>query len=139
LTVYVVDACIAAKWFLDEELCDKARRVLDSEFSLHAPDFLLLEMDSIFCKRILRDDITSDDADEARLILRQLPLKCHPFTTFLDSAYEIANLTQRSIYDSLYLALALLLDAQVLTADRKLYAGLKNGPFEKRVMWVENI
>jgi hypothetical protein len=135
----VVDASVAAKWFLDEDLCGQARQVLRNGYSLHAPDFLLLEMDSIFCKRIRRGDITPDDGEEARLVLRRVPIKHHAFSAYLDRAYEIANLAQQSIYDSLYVALALLLDAQVVTADRKLYNAIIKGPLRKYVLWVGDI
>lgn len=139
MTIRVIDASVAAKWFLDEVFCDESRGVLRSRCSLHAPDFLLLEMDSVFLKRIRRGDITPDDADAARLMLRQLPIKCHAFNAFLDRAYEIAGLTGESIYDSLYVALALLLDSQVITADRRLYDGLRNGPFKKHLIWIEDV
>lgn len=139
MTIHVINASVAAKWFLDEVFCDESRGLLRSKYSLHAPDFLLLEMDSVFLKRIRRGDISPDDADMARLMLRQLPIKCHAFTAFLDRAYEISGLTGQSIYDSLYVALAILLDSQMVTADRRLYDGLRNGPFKKHIVWVENI
>jgi predicted nucleic acid-binding protein len=135
----VIDASVAAKWFLDEVLCEESRGMLHRGHSLHAPDFLLLEMGSVFLKRIRRGDITPDDADVARSMLRQLPVEYHGFTPFLDRAYEVAYLTGQSIYDSLYVALALLLDAQVITADRRLYEGLKNGLFRKHIVWIEDV
>lgn len=139
MSVFVVDASVAAKWFLDEDHCDQARRVLHSRYSLHAPDFLLLEMDSIFCKRIRRGDISLDDGEEARMVLRKVPIKRHAFTAYLDRAYEIANLAQQSIYDSLYVGLALLLDTQVITADRRFYDAIRKGPLKKHVLWVGDI
>ena len=46
MSVYVIDASIAAKWFFDENLSGAARGVLNQEHRLFAPDFFLLEMDS---------------------------------------------------------------------------------------------
>lgn len=139
MSAYVVDASVAAKWFLDEDLCDPARRILNNEYNLHAPDFLLLEMDSIFWKRIRRGDISPTKGEEARQLLKEIPMELYPFTNFLDSAYEIANMAQRSVYDSLYMALAILLDAPMLTADRKLCNALKKTPFKKHITWIEDI
>jgi predicted nucleic acid-binding protein len=130
---------VAAKWFLDEDLCDEARRVLHTGYSLHAPDFLLLEMDSIFLKRVRRGDITLDDADDARLMFSRVPIARHTFTTYLDSAFAIANETGQSIYDCLYVALAVLLRARMVTADRRLYEGIRNGRFKKHIGWIEDI
>lgn len=135
----MIDASVAAKWFLDEVFCDESREVLRRGYSLHAPDFLLLEIDSVFLKRTRRGDITPKDADAARLMLRQIPITCHAFSEFIDRAYEIACLTGQSIYDSLYLTLALLLDSQMITADRRLYDGLRNGPFKKHLVWVGDV
>lgn len=139
MSVHVVDASVVAKWFLDEDLCDEARRVLHIGYSLHAPDFLLLEMDSIFLKRIRRGDITLKDADDARLALSRVPIAYHTFSTYLYSAFAIANETGQSIYDSLYVALAALLKARMVTADRRLYEGIRNGRFKKHIVWVEDI
>lgn len=44
----IVDASIAAKWFLEEDLSDAARRVLRRGNNLYAPDFLLLESEIKF-------------------------------------------------------------------------------------------
>lgn len=139
MSVYVVDASVAAKWFLEEKHAEEALRLLGGENPLHAPDFLLLEMDSIFCKRIRRGDITYADGEDARRILRQLPIERHDFTAYLDNAYAIANMTGRSIYDSLYVALALLLGVRLVTADRRLYDAINNGPFKKHAVWIGDI
>ena len=39
----------------------------------------------------------------------------------------------------LYLALAIHLDGQMVTEDRRLYDGLTNGPLAKHILWVEDI
>jgi predicted nucleic acid-binding protein len=43
------------------------------------------------------------------------------------------------VYDSLYVALAMLLGAPMVTADRRLYDALAAGPFAKYVAWVEDL
>ncbi len=43
-----------------------------------------------------------------------------PSTSFLDSAFEIACSSGRTLYDSLYIALAEVSQAEFLTADEKL-------------------
>ena len=139
MSVYIVDASVVAKWFIEEQYAEAALAVLNEANRLHAPDFLLLEMDSIFCKWLRRAIVTPEECAELREALRQYPIQRHPFLPLLDSAYAIANLTQQSIYDSLYVVLAALIDGKMVTADRKLYDGLKNGPFAKNVVWVEDV
>ncbi|MCL5958766.1 MAG: type II toxin-antitoxin system VapC family toxin [Chloroflexi bacterium] len=139
MTLYVVDASVAAKWFLEEVHTPEALRLLDDQYRLHAPDFLLLEVDNLVCKRIRRGEISAAEGNKVRAALRQVPVQTHSFLALLDPAYQIANQTGRSLYDCLYVALAVLLDGQVATADRRLYEALSNGPLAKHMMWVEDI
>lgn len=139
MSVYIVDASVVAKWFIEEQYAEAALAVLNETNRLHAPDFLLLEMDSIFCKWLRRANVTPEECAELRETLRQYPIQRHPFVPLLDSAYAVANLTRQSIYDSLYVALAALIDGKMVTADRKLYDGLKNGPFAPNIVWVEDV
>ena len=57
----------------------------------------------------------------------------------LTKAYEIANETQRSLYDCLYISLAVSLDGEMVTADLKFYEALKAGSYVKWLRWVEDI
>ncbi len=139
MKAHVVDTSVAAKWFFEEEWTSEARRVLRSEAPLHAPDFLLLELDSIFWKRVRRGDISPEDADEARAILRQLPIQLHASEALRDAAFSIARQTDRTVYDSLYVALAVALDGRMVTADRRLYRTLINSPFQAATLWAGDL
>jgi len=138
VSVFIVDASVAAKWFIEEEHSEAALSVLKEKNRLHAPDFLLLEMDSIICKWTRRGVVTAEEALELRNALRRYPIQHHSFTSFLDPAFAIANHTGQSIYDCLYVALAALLKGRMVTADRRLYDGLRKGRFRKHVVWVES-
>jgi len=139
LSLFIIDASVAAKWFVEEEHSEAALSVLDKNNQLHAPDFLLLEMDSIICKWIRRGAVSPQEGSDVRDSLRQYPIQRHPFISFPDSAFAIASRTGKSIYDCLYIALAALLKGRMVTADRKLYDVLKSGPFRKHVVWVADI
>ncbi len=139
MSVFIVDASVAAKWFVEEEYGQAALAVLDDSNQLHAPDFLLLEIDSIICKWTRRGVVTLAEGSDLREAFRRYPIQHHPFISFLDSAFAIANQTGQSVYDCLYVALAPLLKAKMVTADRRLHEGLKNGPFQKHVVWVGDI
>lgn len=139
MSVCVVDASVAAKWFIEEEHADAALSVLIGPDELHAPDFFLLEMDNVFCKWIRRGVVSVTDGRDLREALRRYPIQMHPFSSLLDSAFRIANETRRHLYDCLYVALATHLGGQVVTADRRLYEGLAGGPFAKHVSWVEDM
>jgi predicted nucleic acid-binding protein len=137
LNILIVDASIAAKWFTEEEYSEEALCLLGGKYPLHAPDFFHLEMDSIICKWVRRGIIGKDEGETVRATLKRLPIHTHPFSPFRDSAYAIASRTGRSVYDCLYVALAVLLKGRMITADRKLYDGLKHSPFKKHIVWIE--
>jgi len=139
VSIFIVDASVAAKWFVEEEHGEAALSILNEINQLHAPDFLLLEIDSIICKWTRRGIVTPAEGIGVRDALRRYPIQHHPFISFLDSAFAIAHQTGESIYDCLYVALAPLLKARMVTADRRLYEGLKESPFEKYLVWVGDI
>jgi hypothetical protein len=139
VSVFIVDARVAAKWFIEEEYGEAALAVLKKSSQLHAPDFLLLEMDSIICKWIRRGAISAAEGSKLRDAFRRYPIQRHSFVSFLDAAFAIANQTRQSVYDCAYVALAALLKGRMVTADRKLYDNLRNGPFKKHVTWIGDI
>lgn len=139
MSVFIVDASVAAKWFIEEEYGKAALSVLEEKNKIHAPDFLLLEMDSIICKWVRRGVVTTEEGIDLRDALRQYPIQQHSFVSFLDSAFAIANQTGQSVYDCLYVALSALLKGRMVTADRRLYEGLKNGRFKKHIVWIGDI
>lgn len=139
MSIYVVDASVAAKWFTEEEFSEGALALLDERHQLHVPDFFMLEMDSILCKWIRRGIITELECDGVRSTLKQLPILKHPFQNLQESAYSMANRTGLSLYDCVYVALAVLLKREMVTADRQLYNGIARGPFAKHLVWIVDI
>ena len=90
MSTYVIDASVAAKWFFDEPLSDEADSLLDSPHALHVPDFFLLEIDNVLCKKMRRGEISEGEAKEIRSALGFFPLQRHPFQTMMDPAFELA-------------------------------------------------
>ena len=129
---YVLDASVAAKWFLpakDETLVEEALRLLDAyvagEVQFFVPDLFFAEFANILWKaeRLGRCDTATSDAALAQIINRSLPSV--PSATLLGHAARLARAYRRPVYDSLYLALAVEIDATLLTADEKLVNSLR--------------
>ena len=139
MSLYVVDASVAAKWFFDEVHTAQARRLLDPSHGLSAPEFLLVEVDSLLCKRAAREEITADEARRIRKALRRMPLRTHALPPLQDLAFEVALRTTCSIYDALYVALAALTRQPLVTADRRLLGKLATGLFARHVLWIEDL
>ncbi len=139
MSALIVDASVAVAWFVKENHSDAALSVLDERHQLHAPDFLLLEIDNVLWNWVRRKIISLSESDEIREGLRSFPIHTHAFTQLLDSAYAIANETGATVYDCLYIALAVLLKGAVVTTDEKLCEATAAGRFAKHVMFVDQI
>jgi len=126
----VVDASVAAKWFTKEEHSEKAVALLESGHSLHVPDYFHLEMDSIIVKWIRRTLISREEGNAIRTALERLPLLAHPVGSFRKPAFDLAAGTRVSIYDCVYLALAIALKSRMITSDHRLLSSLKGTGME---------
>lgn len=139
MNIFVVDASVAAKWFTEEEYSLESLAFLRNNEKLYAPDTFLLEMDNLICKWVRRGIVTHPEGDEIRDELRCQPIELFPFQKLLDYAFEIAGRMGCSLYDCLYLALAVSLKGKMATADRRLCERLNQTPFSKYVAFISEI
>ncbi len=135
----VVDASVVIKWHVSEIHSDAALLLLrDDGPTLHVPDLLFAEVGNILWKKFRRSELMAEQARGICRVVAVAPLIVHPARPLVEAALEIAIGSGRTVYDSLYIALAVHMDCQFVTADEKLYNALKNGPLGRRIVWVEN-
>jgi predicted nucleic acid-binding protein len=139
VTTFVVDASVGAKWWFPEPHREAALRLRDPEHDLHAPDLFDLELCSVIWKRILRGEISARDGDHVADLLEDVPVRRHADRDLLRPALAIARTTRQSLYDSLYLALAVILDAPMVTADERFYRGVRSAGAGEHVVWVNDV
>jgi len=123
---YIVDASVAAKWFVRETLHDQARTLLhDHGDDLEAPDLLLTEVANIVWKKVRRDEIIPEQARAILPEVRASIAAFHASTDLVERALEIAVALRHPVYDCLYLACAEATDRLLVTADEKLVAAVR--------------
>jgi predicted nucleic acid-binding protein len=132
----VVDASVAIKWFVPEVHSDSALRWLDSDLSISAPDLIVAELGNTVWKKLRRGEITRDNAAEILSGFNKLDLALAPSTTLISVAFGLAAELDRTVYDSLYLALAITRGWTLITADRKFYSATKASSFAASIVWV---
>jgi predicted nucleic acid-binding protein len=135
----VVDASVVAAAFFQEDHAAAARAILVAGGELHAPDLLPVEVANVIWKRHGRQEI---DEAEARGLLAdclRLPLKIAPSSGLVEPALELALRTNRTVYDCLYLALAVKAKAVLVSADKRFVNALAGGPFEKHIVWLGSL
>ncbi len=137
--IVVVDASVAAKWFISEDNTSEALILLDRSFDLHAPDLLYLEFDNILCKLIRRSLISEDEGFDMRCRIQALPIQFYSSQSLREKAFQIAVETRRGIYDCIYLALAEALEGYMVTADRRFFLAMQGSPLEDYTLWIEDL
>ena len=127
MSLTVIDASVAAKWFLPakgETLMEEAlhlfRRYTKGEIQLLVPDLFWAELANIFWKAMRQGRCAKATAEMALASLKERKLPTVSSLSVLDVAFGIATAFDRTVYDALYVALAVRSKAQLVTADEGL-------------------
>jgi predicted nucleic acid-binding protein len=135
----VVDASVAVKWFLPEVSSANARLLLALDYQLLAPDLLWAELGSVFWKRQRRGELEPRTAMRLLRDFSRLPIEFHAAERLTEAALDLAVRQGVTLYDGLYLALAVGNECRVVTADRRLYDACQSSLLGQAVAWVEEI
>ncbi len=122
MSVWVVDCSVALKWYVPEQHSQSASRLLDGQQELHAPDLLLPEFGNCLWKKCRLGELPETESRSILPALGKVPIRIHSSEVLLEAALELALHTARTVYDSLYIALAMLLDCPFVTADQRLFS-----------------
>jgi predicted nucleic acid-binding protein len=126
---YVIDASVAVKWFIPEPQSDRAAFLL-AEYRAHrldfiAPDVLIAEVGNTLWKRsVLRGEIASAGAQAMYRDFIDLRIPLRSSSALAEQALAIAVAHHHSLYDALYIALALERKCDLISADRTLVTKL---------------
>jgi predicted nucleic acid-binding protein len=117
--VIVLDASAAIEWLFQSPVGRKIdRRMFGASESLHAPHLIDVEVAQVLRRYVRDKTITAQRGQEALEDLRDLPLSRYPHDFLIPRIWELrATLTA---YDAVYVALAELLGATLLTCDGKI-------------------
>lgn len=138
MTDYIVDSNIVAKWLLPEPDSNRARTLIDPQFYLRAPDLLLPELANVLWKGARRGDLTAGDSDE--LLNRfvrdhvDVTVRLLPSRLVIKQALQIAAAERHSIYDCIYLALAVLSRCVLITADDRLARAIQSDVLKPHII-----
>jgi predicted nucleic acid-binding protein len=126
LTLFVLDASVAVKWFLlsaeplkAEAVALLARR-MEGEIEFIVPDLFWAELGNILWKATRQARCTAPQAEGFLDRARGQDLPTVPSEELLNEALAIASEYSRSFYDGLYLALAVTEKIEMITADERL-------------------
>jgi predicted nucleic acid-binding protein len=130
----VIDANIAAKWYLPESDSAAAEKLVELDAEFHAPAFLETEFASIFWKHSAAQKTSIDVWRVARAQLKKVIPNWHLDEGLHDQALELAIAHKHHVFDCIYLALAIQIDGIVVTADSQFFTRFGNGNHAGRVV-----
>ena len=127
MTAFVVDASVAAKWFLPskhESLVPQALQLLDAysrgQLRLVVPGLFWAELGNILWKAVRAGRIARDRAATTMTLVKNLGIPTYASSDLVVDALQIGLTYDRSVYDSLYVALAVQYSIDLITADERL-------------------
>ena len=127
MSLFVIDANVAVKWFLAEStepLRREALALLDKqsrhEIDFVVPDLFWVEFANVVWKAARTGRMTKKSAEASLASLDRLDFPTVSSRTLIHTAFQIATTFERTLYDSLYVALAVQSKAQLITADERL-------------------
>ena len=137
--MFVLDASVILKWFIEEEGSKKAVLLKDAhargKITITVPDLLILE-----ASNVLRHNPAFSQSKTIECIKYLYDLKLDIVTPVLDitiATIQLAYKRNITFYDAIYIALAQELEFQYVTADKKLYKKVKDLPFTKLLKDIE--
>lgn len=123
----VIDASVAAKWFLppahetlSSEALDLLKQYAAGQLRFLVPDLFWTEIGNIFWKAARLGRWTHKDAEDALRAIRDRRIPTVSTAMLVEDALSLGIAFGRTVYDSLYVALALTSKTHLVTADERL-------------------
>jgi predicted nucleic acid-binding protein len=127
LSTFVLDASVAVKWVIPsstETLRDHAlqllKRYADGEIDFVVPDIFWAETGNVLWKGVRTLRWNAEFAEQSAVEMKAQNFTTVSSTALLSDALKIAIFHERSVYDCLYVALAIQYKTEMITADERL-------------------
>jgi predicted nucleic acid-binding protein len=127
LTAFVLDASVAVKWAipsteetLTAESLQLLKRYTQGEINFIVPDVFWAEVGNVLWKGVRQRRWPQTVAERAASDMRDRNFFTLPSLELLAEALTIAFANDRSVYDCLYVALAIQFKIEMITADERL-------------------
>lgn len=136
MSAFTLDVTVAVKWYFNEPLAEPALELLARGHTLHVPDLIYAEFSNVLWKKVSHGLASATQADLLARTFAKIPFLAYSAAGLMADALAIAIEHQRTMYDSLYVALARQTDAPLITADERLVNSLANTPLASNLVWL---
>jgi predicted nucleic acid-binding protein len=136
--ILVIDASVAIKWFVEEDLNEEAIALSECGHELVAPDLIFAEVANVLRRRVRLGHVVEKQAAISVANLGRAFQRMVQLPTVIGEAFEKSALLDHSVYDVIYLICALRqTDGILITADKKFEAKAVASGFGARVLSLE--
>jgi predicted nucleic acid-binding protein len=128
VSVFVVDASVVIKWFVPEIHSDAARRWLNASHDYVAPDLVFPEVGNVVWKKVRRKELKGTEGRQLVTDLQHVAVVTVATRSLLPDAVVLALTVGITVYDAMYLTLAMRLETAVITGDDRFANRLAEHP-----------
>ncbi len=125
MKVFVIDASVAVKWYIPEPYSEQTVYYLEllkaGQAKLLAPELIIAELGNVLWKKEVSGELARSEVQLiGETLASSFPAELTDARLLLPAALELAIGLKMTLCDSLYLALAIVKRATLVTADKKL-------------------
>jgi predicted nucleic acid-binding protein len=129
----VIDASVAVKWLVLEDMSEVAKELYGSGDHLVAPRLITTEIANALARKMMQGMLTRHEAKYHFSSLPQFLPDLMDVDHLIEPAFENACILRHPIYDLIYLEAARKVDAQLVTADRRFAAKIAGTDLARHV------
>ena len=129
----VVDASVAVKWLVLEDMSDVAKELYGTGDHLLAPRLIVTEIANALARKTIQGMLTHLEAKHLFSSLPQFLPDLVDVDELIGPAFDNACAIRHPIYDLIYLEAARRLDAQLVRADSRFTAKIAGTDFARHV------
>ena len=129
----VVDASVALKWLVLEDMSDVAKELYGAGDHLVAPRLITTEIANALVRKTMQGTLTPQEAKYHFNSLPQFLPDLMDVDELIEPAFDNACTLRHPIYDLLYLEAARMFDTQLVTADRRFVARIAGTDLARHV------
>ncbi len=136
----VIDASVLVKFYIPEILSEEAEklnsRVAKGDLSLTAPDLIFPEVGNILWKKHRLKELIRSEVKIIIDAMSSMPIEIESSKPLLPIAVDVGLACGITVYDAIYVSLAMIREMVLVTADRKLAEIMRKTDFKKHVAWL---
>ncbi len=134
----IIDASVVVKWFVDEDDFELARLLVEPGVERIAPDLVIAETINVLQRKSRLGELSQEQALDAVQRLSFFFDELVSSAVLIEKGYQLSWLLDHSVYDCLYLALALEADdRKLVTSDNKFVSKAVKAGFGDRIWTLE--